>query len=63
MRPIHFIWPHLVTLQDWPPSGALPLGAVGTDWSITEPAFPLRDYGGSGATPAPPLHCYKAQVG
>lgn len=58
MWPIHFIWPHLVTLQawPWPPSGALPLGAVGTDWSITEPAIPLKDYGGSGGTAAPPLN-------
>lgn len=63
MRPIQFIWPHLVTLQAWPPSGALPLGAVGNGWLIAEPAFPPRDYGGSGGAPAPPLNGYKIKGG
>lgn len=56
MWPIHFIWSHLATLQAWSPSGGPPLGAVGTDKSIAQPAFPPKDYGGSGETPAPPLN-------
>lgn len=51
-----FILSHLVILLDCTPSGALPSGAVDTDWSIAEPASPLRDYGGYAETPAPLLN-------
>lgn len=37
MQSIHFIQPHAAALA-WPPSGALPLGAVGAEQLITESA-------------------------